>query len=497
MKPHAPVLASALVLVCAPVALAATGSGAVTQPSRATAAGYREAGIFTSAGKPRDLLLHPDSKKLYVASDDRPETPEVNESGLHVLDPKTGTVRGTVSQMPGPTGASSRRAAHRLVAPLPGDGVVFGYPLRGIGTAKEGDAAASGAWITGATVTDLGPGLAPGTVLAAQGPVLSEAAVDDAVIGRSLTLEGGDSFAVDPVRKAVWFADTGNRRLYKVDAVTLTVAATVELPPGDGFAGFVEVDPRTGAVWVGLDNSVVVHDPAGRRIGALSGPDLPRAARFDEATGQAFVVWQDSGDPAQAGSDGNGSLAVYRTADLTEAAKPTVLPGNHAQLGAASLAVQPGDEVVWVGGPAQATITRLERSAPADPSPDPSTDPSTGPSPGPSPDPSAAPSTGPSNGPTPGSSSGPSRPSEPSESSLSPVPAGSTSGPAPAPAGGPAPGDGGSAADGSGAPAPGASAHGSLAASGVAVLALAGTAAALVAAGWVLVRIRRGTVEPG
>lgn len=497
MKPQVPVLASALVLVCAPVALAAGGSREATHPAHETAVGYREAGVFTSAGKPRDLLLHPDSKKLYVASDDRPETTEVNESGLHVLDPKTGTVRGTVSRMPGPTGASGPRAAHRIVAPLPDDGVVFGYPLRGIGTAREGDAAASGAWITGATVTDLGPGLAPGTVLAAQGPVLSEATVDGAVLGRSLTLEGGDSFAVDPVRKAVWFADTAGRRLYKVDAVTLTVAATVELPAGDGFAGFVEVDPRTGSVWVGLDNSVVVHDAAGRRIGALSGPDLPRAARFDEATGQAFVVWQDSGDPAQAGGDGDGSLAVYRTADLTEAAKPTVLPGNHAQLGAASLAVQPGGDVVWVGGPAQGTITRLERSAPADPSPAPSTAPSTDPSQRPSPDPSTAPSTGSSAGPTPGSSSAPSRRPEPAESSLSPVPAGSASGPAPGPAGGPAPGGGGPAADGPGALPPGASAHGSLAASGVAALALAGTAAALVAAGWVLVRTRRGTVEPG
>ncbi|MEJ8641227.1 hypothetical protein WKI68_06505 [Streptomyces sp. MS1.HAVA.3] len=77
---------------------------------------------FTTAGKPRDLLLHPDSKKLYVGSDDLPGTADVNESGLHVLDPADGKVRSTVGQAPGPTGTLGRRAVRQLVTPLPGTG---------------------------------------------------------------------------------------------------------------------------------------------------------------------------------------------------------------------------------------------------------------------------------------------------------------------------------------------------------------------------------------
>lgn len=116
---------------------------------------------FATAGKPRDLLLHPDSKKLYVGSDDLPETADVNESGLHVLDPADGKVRSTIGQAPGPTGTLGRRAVRQLLAPLPGDGAVFSYPLRGIGTAKDGDAAAAGAWVPGAAVTHATAGLTP------------------------------------------------------------------------------------------------------------------------------------------------------------------------------------------------------------------------------------------------------------------------------------------------------------------------------------------------
>ncbi|MFB0630885.1 hypothetical protein [Streptomyces sp. AB3(2024)] len=76
---------------------------------------------------------------------------------------------------------------HRLIAPLPGDGVVFGHPLRGIGTAKDGDPAAAGARAAGATVTDAGHGVTPGTDLIAQGPVLSEVRVATAAVRRSLT----------------------------------------------------------------------------------------------------------------------------------------------------------------------------------------------------------------------------------------------------------------------------------------------------------------------
>ncbi|MET8751237.1 hypothetical protein ABZW32_14215 [Streptomyces sp. NPDC004667] len=359
-----------LVLVLAPAAARAApglpASPADTVAPRADVpqgtVAYRPTAEFTTAGRPRDLLLHPESKKLYVGADDLPETAGANESGLHVLDPADGTLRSTVSQVPGPTGALGRRAVHRLIAPLPGDGVVFGYPLRGIGTARDGDPAASGVWMAGPTVTDAGPGVTPGTVLVAQGPVLSEVDVATAAVRRSLTLEGGDTFAVDPARGTVWFTDIGNRRAYRIDTAAFRVAATVELPAGDGLGGFTEVDPRTGALWVGLDTSIVVHDAAGRRLGVIRGTDLPRAARFDPLTHEAFVAWQDAGDPSLPGSDGDGALAVYRTADLREAAARVALPGNHGQSGFAALAVAPGGGSVFVSSPAEGKITRLERS---------------------------------------------------------------------------------------------------------------------------------------
>ncbi|MEJ8641226.1 hypothetical protein WKI68_06500 [Streptomyces sp. MS1.HAVA.3] len=189
-------------------------------------------------------------------------------------------------------------------------------------------------------------------MLVAQGPVLSEVDIATATVKRSVTLAGGDGFAVDAARGTVWFTDIANRRMHRVDTATFQVTATLELPAGEGFGGFTEVDPETGAVWVGLDTSVVVHDAAGKRLGVIQGADMPRAARFDAATHEAFVVWQDAGDTSQPGSDDNGALTVHRTRDLQEAAEPVVLPGNHAQLGGAAVAVEPGGGTVFVSDPA-------------------------------------------------------------------------------------------------------------------------------------------------
>ncbi|MFJ9338654.1 hypothetical protein ACIRP0_05095 [Streptomyces sp. NPDC101733] len=362
--------ALALVLGCGSVLAPAPPASAAPAPAGADPlaevpegiVAYRSAADFTTTGKPRDLLLHPESKKLYVGSEDLPGTTEVNENGLYVLNPADGSVRGIVGQLPGPTGALGRRAVSRLIAPLPGDGVALGFPLRGIGTAREGDAAVAGAWVSGGTVTDAAPGVTPGTVLLAQGPVLSEVDLATAAVRRSLTLEGGDGFAVDPARKAVWFTDARGHRLYRIDTDTFQVSATVDLPAGEGFAGFTEVDPRTGAVWVGIDTSVVVHDATGRRVRTLAGTDLPRAARFDPVTKEVFVIRQDAGDPSQPGSDNDGTLTVYRTADFQEATTPVRLPRNQSQLGWASLAVEPGGGVVFVSNPAEGRITRLERT---------------------------------------------------------------------------------------------------------------------------------------
>ncbi|WP_327381781.1 hypothetical protein [Streptomyces sp. NBC_01207] len=357
---------AALALVLASAAtgspVSAAGSEGTDVPQGTVA--YRSVARFATAGKPRDLLLHPDSKKLYVGSDDLPETADVNESGLHVLDPADGKVRSTIGQAPGSTGTLGRRAVRQLLAPLPGDGTVFSYPLRGIGTAKDGDAAAAGAWVPGAAVTHATAGLTPSTVLVAQGPVLSEVDIATAAVKRSVTLEGGDGFAVDAARGTVWFTDIGNRRMYRIDAATFQVAATVELPAGEGFGGFTEVDPETGAVWVGLDSSVVVHDATGKRLGTLrgSGSDMPRAAGFDATTHEAFVVWQDAGDTSQPGSDNDGALTVHRTRDLQEVVKPVVLPGIHVQLGSAAVAVEPGGATVFVSDPVAGRVIRLERA---------------------------------------------------------------------------------------------------------------------------------------
>ncbi|MFJ6053970.1 hypothetical protein [Streptomyces sp. NPDC092307] len=357
---------AALALVLASAAtgspVSAAGGEGADAPHGAVA--YRSVAQFAAVGKPRDLMLHPDSKKLYVGSDDLPETADADESGLHVLDPADGKVRSTVGQAPGPTGTLGRRAVRQLLAPLPGDGAVFLYPLRGIGTAKDGDAAAAGAWVPGAAVTHATAGLTPSTVLVAQGPVLSEVDIATAAVKRSVTLEGGDGFAVDAARGTVWFTDIAHRRMYRIDAASFQVTATVELPAGEGFGGFTEVDPQTGAVWVGLDSSVVVHDATGKRLGTLrgTGTDMPRAAVFDATTHQAYVVWQDAGDSSQPGSDNDGTLTVHRTRDLREIVKPVVLPGIHVQLGSAAVAVEPGGASVFVSDPVAGRITRLERA---------------------------------------------------------------------------------------------------------------------------------------
>ncbi|MDJ1640054.1 hypothetical protein [Streptomyces pakalii] len=323
---------------------------------------YKSAAEFTTAGKPLDLLLHPDSKKLYVGADNLPDTADVDERGLHVLNPENGTSESWISQAPGSTGALRVSAAARIAGPLPGDGVVYNYPLRGVGSAKSGDEAATGVWLAGSTITDIAPGTTPDTVLVAQGATLSEIERATGTATRTLTLPGGTQFAADPERGALWYTDFAAGKLHRVDLASFTVSGSFDLPGGPGgMAGFTETDPATGAVWVGVDRSVLVFDAAGTLVKTLVGKDLARDAAFDAASGRAYVVWQDGGDLSDPANDNNGTLTVYGTEDFAVAAKDLSLPGNHSQAGAASLAVEPGGATVFVTSPAEGKITKLVR----------------------------------------------------------------------------------------------------------------------------------------
>ncbi|WP_097887645.1 hypothetical protein [Streptomyces sp. st140] len=323
---------------------------------------YKSAADFTTAGKPLDLLLHPDSKKLYVGADNLPDTADVDERGLHVLNPENGTSESWISQAPGSTGALRASAAARIAGPLPGDGVVYNYPLRGVGSAKSGDEAATGVWLAGSTITDIAPGTTPDRVLVAQGATLSEIERATGTATRTLTLPGGTQFAADPERKALWYTDFTAGKLHRVDLASFTVSGSFDLPGGSGgMAGFTETDPATGAVWVGVGRSVLVFDAAGTLVKTLVGKDLARDAAFDTASGRAYVVWQDGGDLSDPANDNNGTLTVYGTEDFAVAAQDLSLPGNHSQAGAASLAVEPGGATVFVTSPAEGKITKLVR----------------------------------------------------------------------------------------------------------------------------------------
>lgn len=322
---------------------------------------YKPVAVFTSAGKPLDLLLHPDSKKLYVGADNIPDTADTDERGLYVLNPEDGKAESRITDAPGSTGALRASAAARISGPLPGDGVVYNYPLRGVGSAKAGDTAATGVWLAGSTITDIAPGTAPGTVLVAQGAKLSEIERATGTATRSLTLPGGTQFAADHARGAVWFSDFAAGKLHRVDLASFAVTASFDLPGTDSIAGFTEVDPASGAVWVGVNRSVLVFDATGKPVKTLVGKDLARDAAFDAAGGRAFVAWQDGGDLSDPANDNNGTLTVYDSTDFTPAAKDLSLPGNQTQLGAASLAVEPGGATVFVTSPAEGKITRLTR----------------------------------------------------------------------------------------------------------------------------------------
>ncbi|MGW0820293.1 immunoglobulin I-set domain protein [Streptomyces sp. NPDC002845] len=318
---------------------------------------YVRSAEFLAAGEVKDLLLHPDSGKLYVGSEDFTETGDVDERGLWALDAGDGTVLSHISRAPSSTGVLAPRNVPRIIAPLAGDGVVFHYPLRGIGTAKDGDEDAAGIWLTGSTVTGAGPGTEASTVLVAQGAALSEVETATGAVRRDLTLEGRFELGVDTARGVAWAADGTAGQLHRVDTGSFTVTASAELPAAS--VAFVAADPATGNVWVGSGNSVRVHDKDAGLLTTIEGPDEAVDVAFDTTTGRAYVVWQDNGDTSN-GGDHTSSLGVYDATTFEEAAEPAELEGNHSQIGEASVAVTPGGTSVYVGSPAEGKIAKLD-----------------------------------------------------------------------------------------------------------------------------------------
>ncbi|MGI5379318.1 immunoglobulin I-set domain protein [Streptomyces sp. CA-251387] len=319
--------------------------------------GYVRAAEFATVGRPLDLLLHPDSGKLYVGSDNIPDTADVAEQGLYAIDPKDGRLLGHIQQAPGSTGALAARAVRWIAAPLAGDGVAFHYPLRGIGTAKDGDTAARGVWLAGGTVTGIGAGTAASTVLVAQGAVLSEVETATGTVKKTATLPGGGVLGVDTARGSAWSADSVGGKLYRVDTGSFAVTATVELPAAS--VHFVETDPKSGNVWVGSAYDVLVFDRDGKQLAKLTGEDRATAMAFDQGTGEAFVLREDWGT-AEDGADNVGALETYDSATADKAAEPVALPGSRA--GAyAGVAVTPGATSVYVTAQAESKVVKLDR----------------------------------------------------------------------------------------------------------------------------------------
>lgn len=324
---------------------------------------YHRTAEFTTAGKPMDVLLHPESKKLYVGSDNLADTADIDERGLYVLDPADGKPLAHINQAPGNAGVLRASHVSRFIGPLAGDGARFQYPLRGIGSAKQGDTAMKGVWLAGGTINDVGPGTStPTAVLVAQGSKLTEINPRDGADLRSLTLESGSRFAVDTARRSVWFADFAGGKLYRVDTATLTLKDTIDVPDiASDATGVIEVDPESGAVWLGTGGTILVLGPDGKPVKKITDSDQAIAVAFDKTSGQAFVVRQDRGDLNEPGNDNNGSLTAYDTADHSRTAEPVPLPGNHGQMGAAAVTVEAGGAVVYVTHPAEGKVLKLVR----------------------------------------------------------------------------------------------------------------------------------------
>lgn len=306
---------------------------------------YVRSAAYTNVGRPLDLLLHPDSGKLYVGSENIPDTGDVAEQGLYVVDPGSGKLLGHIAQAPGAGGAMAARVVRRIIGPLAGDGVSFHFPLRGIGTAKDGDTAAQGLWYDGTSFTGVGQDAATSSVLIAAGPELRRVELATGTVTDTVTLEGGGRLGVDAGRGTAWSIGTAGetRVLRRVDTATFQVTATTRIPADDSVF-FVETDPRTGNVWIGGTTSVLVFDKDGKPLTTLPGVDRPSAAAFDEETGRAFVLREDLSDET---GDDDGSVEILDGATFERVAAPVTLPGSEST-SYAGIAVAPGATSVYV-----------------------------------------------------------------------------------------------------------------------------------------------------
>ena len=306
---------------------------------------YVRSAAYTNVGRPLDLLLHPDSGKLYVGSENIPDTGDVAEQGLYVVDPGSGKLLGHIAQAPGAGGAMAARVVRRIIGPLAGDGVSFHFPLRGIGTAKDGDAAAQGLWYDGTSFTGVGQDADTSSVLIAAGPELRRVELATGTVTDTVTLEGGGRLGVDAERGTAWSIGTAGetRVLRRVDTATFQVTATTGIPADDSVF-FVETDPATGNVWIGGTTSVLVFDKDAQPQTTLPAVDRPSAAAFDEETGRAFVLREDLSDET---GDDDGSVEILDGATFERAAAPVTLPGSEST-SYAGIAVAPGATSVYV-----------------------------------------------------------------------------------------------------------------------------------------------------
>ncbi|MFD9445091.1 hypothetical protein ACFWB4_40835, partial [Streptomyces sp. NPDC060001] len=180
-------LAGITAVVLTAVVVGTPAAGAEDPPATG---GYERTARLTTVGKPLDLLLHPESGKLYVGSDTVAGTTGASLAGVYAVDPAAGNVLSWVKTSPGSTGAPAQLPGKRLAGPLPGDGVHYLVGLRGVAAAKDGDAAGHGGWLTGTTITQARVGAKPGTVVVVRGTRLEEVAVGETsvTVERSLTL---------------------------------------------------------------------------------------------------------------------------------------------------------------------------------------------------------------------------------------------------------------------------------------------------------------------